>query len=131
MPIIKSAAKRMRQDKKRHAKNLRVKRDLKSATKAFLAEPTFDGMKVVQSKLDTAVKKNILKKNTAARRMSQISATAKAAGVKISTSDKGAKTKSSPVAAKKVADKAAPKKPSSKATSNKPASKNKTVAKKA
>lgn len=102
MPIIKSAQKKMRQDQKRYAKNLRVKRDLRNATKAFESKPTFDGMKEVQSQIDTAVKKNILKKNTGARRMARISKLAKEAGVKIPSAKKKApaKTTAKPAAKK-------------------------------
>lgn len=127
MPIIKSAVKRMKQDKKRYAKNLRVKRDLRNATKAFLAAPTFDGLKAVQSEIDTAVKKNIMKKNTAARKMSQMSKIAKDTGVKIVPGVKKAapKTATKPAAAKKAPAKtAAAKKPvAKKAPAKKPAAK--------
>jgi ribosomal protein S20 len=111
MPIIKSAKKKMRQDKKRYAKNLRVKRDLKNAVKAFNAKPTFDGLKSVQSRIDTAVKKNVLKKNTGARQMAQMSRIAKEAGVKIPksksqvASSKSPVTTAKPIAKKTVATK--------------------------
>ena len=83
MPIIKSATKKMKQDKRRYAQNLRTKRNLRTAVKAFETKPTFDALREVQSKLDTAVKKNVLTKQAAARRLSHLSAAAKAAGVKI------------------------------------------------
>jgi ribosomal protein S20 len=114
MPIIKSAKKQMRQDKKRYAQNLRVKRDLKVATKAFEAKPTFEGLKAVQSRLDTAVKKNVLKPNTGARRMKRFSKLAKQAGVKI-PAKKAAPVK--PVASKTTA------KPAAKTPVKKPAAK--------
>jgi len=115
VPIIKSAQKRMRQDQKRYAKNLRVKRELRDATKAFRAKPTFDGLKNVQSKIDTAVKKNVLKKQTGARRMAEISRFAKAAGVRIPTAP--AKASARQATAKKTVTKtAAAKKPVAKKT---------------
>ena len=113
MPIIKSAKKQLRQNKKRYAKNLRVKRDLRVVIKDFTAKPTFDGLKKVQSKIDTAIKKNILKKNTGARQMVRMSRIAKEAGVKIpkveaKTSARQAKkpvTKTAVKPAKKIAQK--------------------------
>ena len=123
----------MRQDQKRYAKNLRVKRDLRDATKAFRAKPTFDGMKTVQSRIDTAVKKNVLKKQTGARRMAEISRFAKAAGVKIPTAP--AKASAGQAVAKKAAAKPATKttvkpKPATKAApAKKPAAKTSTTKK--
>ncbi|MDR2524307.1 MAG: 30S ribosomal protein S20 [Candidatus Nomurabacteria bacterium] len=125
MPIIKSAKKQMRQDERRYAQNLRTKRALKEATKAFEAKPTFDGLKKVQSRIDTAVKKNVLKKNTGARKMARYSRIAKDAGVKIPSAAKKvaakpvAKVAAKPVA-KKPAAKAAPK-PAAKKPASKPA----------
>ena len=90
MPIIKSAIKRMRQTAKRRARNVATKRDLKSAVKAFLAKPTATGLQAAQSELDTAVKKNLLKKNTASRRKAQLAKVAKDAGVKATAAKKTA-----------------------------------------
>lgn len=127
MPIIKSATKKMKQDKRRYAQNLRTKRALRDAVKAFEAQPTFDALRAAQSKLDTAVKKNVLTKQAAARRLSHLSATAKAAGVKIVAIKKAAaKTTAKPTAktaATKMATKSAAPKPTAKtvAKSAKPA----------
>lgn len=110
MPIIKSAIKRMRQTAKRRARNITVKRDLKGAVKAFVTKPSAEGLQAAQSEIDTAVKKNILKKNTAARRKSQLSRLAKDAGVKLGTAKKvAAKPAATKTAVKKPAVKAAPK----------------------
>lgn len=92
MPIIKSATKKMRQDRERYARNLRTKRAIRTAVKNFEAEPNFDNLREAQSKIDTAVKKNVLTKKAAARRMSHLSAQAKAAGVKIVSVKKSAKS---------------------------------------
>jgi Ribosomal protein S20. len=73
----------MRQDERRRAQNLRTKRAVKSASKAFEAKPTFEALCELQSKIDTAVKKNVIPKNTGARQMKKYSAIAKKAGVKI------------------------------------------------
>lgn len=106
MPIIKSAVKRMKQTVKRNERNVGLKRDIKEATKAFLAKPTSEGLSKAHSTLDTAVKKNLLKKNTVARRKASLAKVAKDAGVKLTPAKKAA-TKAP--AAKKPAAKAAPK----------------------
>lgn len=121
MPLIKSAIKRMRQTAKRRARNITVKRDLKGAVKAFLAKPSSEGLQAAQSELDTAVKKNILPKNTASRRKAQLAKVAKDAGVKA-----GVAKKTAPKAAAKPAAKKAPAK-----TAAKPAAAKKPAAKKA
>lgn len=102
MPIIKSAIKRAKQAIVRRERNVSIKRDIKSATKAFIAKPTATGLSAAHSELDTAVKKKLLKKNTVARRKAQLSKIAKDAGVKLVPAKKAA------VAAKPVV-KAAPK----------------------
>ena len=125
MPIIKSAVKRMHQTVKRKARNQVTKRNLRDETKAFAAaiaakdaKKAGEELKKVQSALDIAVKKNILKKNTAARKMSRLSAQAKAAGVKPLASAK----KAAPKTAKPTA-KAPTKKAPAKAASKKSAAK--------
>lgn len=124
MPLIKSAIKRMRQTAKRRARNITVKRDLKGAVKAFLAAPSADNLKAAQSELDTAVKKNILKQNTASRRKAQLAKVAKDAGVKSAAAPKAAAkptakaaTPAKKAAAKPVAKKAPAKKPATKKAS--------------
>ena len=83
MPIIKSAVKRMRQTAKRRERNVGIKKDIKGAVKAFVAEPSAKNLSKAQSELDKAVKKGLIKKNTAARRKSSLAAAAKKAGVKL------------------------------------------------
>ena len=121
MPIIKSAIKRMHQTAKRRARNVTTKRNLKSAVKAFMLKPTAAGLQAAQSELDTAVKKNVLKKNTASRRKAQLAKIAKEAGVKAAPAAKKAAPAKKPAAkkapAKAPAKKAAPaKKPAAKKT---------------
>ncbi len=128
MPIIKSAIKRMKQAAKRRERNVGIKHDIKSATKAFLAKPTSDGLSAAHSELDTAVKKGLLKKNTVARRKSQLAKAAKDAGVKLTAAKKAtakpsaakkpvAKTAAKPAVTKAVAAKKTPaKKPAVKKT---------------
>ena len=70
MPIIKSAQKAARQTVKRTLHNEQLKKNLKSAIKAFRKHPTIVNLSKAHSELDKAVKKGLLKKNTAARRKS-------------------------------------------------------------
>ena len=112
MPIIKSAIKRAKQTLKRRERNISIKKDIKTAVKAFSAEPSAKTLAAAQSEIDTAVKKGLIKKNTAARRKSALSKIAKKAGVTLEASKKPA---AKPVAAKKTAAKKAPaKKPAAK-----------------
>jgi ribosomal protein S20 len=82
MPIIKSAIKRAKQTIKRRERNIGIKKDIKTATNAFIAAPSAKGLSAAQSELDTAVKKGLLKRNTVARRKALLSKIAKNAGVK-------------------------------------------------
>lgn len=126
MPVIKSAIKRMRQTAKRRERNVATKKDVKSAVKSFIEKPTAKGLSIVQSEIDTAVKKNVLNSKTAARRKSALSRVAKAAGVKL---EAGAAKK--PAAKKTVAAKPAAKKPvAKKPVAKKPAAAKTTTAKK-
>jgi len=133
VPIIKSAIKRMKQTAKRNARNVGIKRDIKTATKAFMAKPTAATLSAVQSEIDTAVKKNLISKATAARRKSGFAKIAKDAGVKLGAATKKAAPAKKPVVAAKPAVKAAPAKKAvvaKKPVAKKPAAK-KPAAKKA
>jgi len=127
VPIIKSAIKRAKQTIKRNERNVGIKRDIKEAVKAFHAKPSAATLAKAQSEIDTAVKKNLLNKNTASRRKAGLSKTAKEAGVKLATTKKAAPAKAAPKAAakpaatKKPAAKAAP--AAKKAPAKKPAAK--------
>jgi ribosomal protein S20 len=120
----------MKQTAAARERNMAVKRDIKLATKAFLAKPTAASLSSAQSKLDTAVKKNILPKATAARRKSALSRIAKEAGVKLAAAP-AKKPATKPAATKKPAAKAAAaKKPAAKkAPAKKPAAKSTTAKK--
>ena len=78
MPIIKSAKKAARQAVKRTAHNQEIKADIKAALKAFKANPTPDNMAKAQSEYDKAVKKGLLKPNTASRRKANLAKIGKA-----------------------------------------------------
>ena len=105
MPIIKSAIKRAKQTLKRRERNISIKKDIKTAVKAFSAEPSAKTLAAAQSEIDTAVKKGLIKKNTAARRKSALSKIAKKAGVTLEAAKKPA---TKPATAKKTAAKKAP-----------------------
>lgn len=111
MPIIKSAIKRAKQTTKRRDRNVSIKQDIKNATKAFIAKPTATTLAAAQGELDTAVKKGLLRKNTVARRKSQLYAIAKSASVKLTV---GSTKKTTVKTVKKAATKSAVKKPATK-----------------
>lgn len=111
MPIIKSAAKRVRQAEKRQTRNAQTKRTLRESTKALEAAVISKDTKKLPKLLadvygayDTAVKKNLIHKNKAARKKSHYSDLVKNASP--------AETKKAPA-----------KKPAAKATTKKPATK--------
>lgn len=106
MPIIKSAQKRMRQALKRRERNVELKKNIKIALKELKANPSAENASKVQSAIDTAVKKNLLKKATGSHRKAAVSKLAKEAGVKLVA--KKEETKKAP--AKKTATKKTTKK---------------------
>ena len=136
MPIIKSAKKAARQSVKRRSNNQQIKKTIRAALKEFHAKPTADNMKKVQSEYDKAVKKGLIKKNTASRRKAKLAIFAKAAGVKNTGAKKAATPKAA--AAKKPAAKTTAakktttvKKPAAKKPATKATTVKKTTAKKA
>lgn len=78
MPIIKSAKKRMKQAQKRQQYNVAVKSSVKKQTKVVRAEIASGDVKsnealvLAIAQLDTAVKKGVLHKRTAARKKSRL-----------------------------------------------------------
>lgn len=79
MPIIKSAKKAARQAEKRTEHNVEIKKAIKAALKAFKNNPTPENLAKAQSEYDKAVKKDLLKKNTASRRKAALHKIAKSA----------------------------------------------------
>ena len=122
MPIIKSAKKAARQAEKRTEHNVEIKKSIKAALKAFKENPTPATLAKAQSEYDKAVKKDLLKKNTASRRKAKLHEIAKKAGMKL---EKTAK----PATKKPAAKEAAAKKPAAKATTAKKAAAKKTAPK--
>lgn len=109
MPIIQSAKKRARQAKVREARNKVTKKNMRSAIKELMVDAKDGGknaaelFKKVQSTIDTAVKKNLIHKNAAARKKSRLNADLKKLKVNPQGS-KSAKIKTVP-AKKKTAPK--------------------------
>lgn len=103
MPIIKSAKKRMRQERKRTAVNKVKKTNLKSLIKKVRIEKSAENLSGVFSALDKAVKTHLIHKNKSARLKSRLS---KNTSVPITTrpSSRGKLTKK--VTKKKVSKKA-------------------------
>jgi len=130
MPIIKSAKKRVRVANKAAVRNSKTKRSLKTAVKAFhtaltgKSKSAAEDLKKAQSEVAKAAKKNVIHKNKAARKQSQLAKAAKAAGVKPAAAKKAAPAKAAAKPAAKPAAKKAPaKKPAAKATATKTAAK--------
>ena len=98
MPIIKSAKKAARQATKRTASNVGIKKNIRLALKEFKKSPTAKNASKIQSEYDKAVKKGLLKKNTASRRKAQVAKFAKAANVKPAAAVKKPTTTKKPVA---------------------------------
>ncbi len=80
MPIIKSAKKALRGSKRKQVFNLRRKKTMKEATKSvrvLVTEKKKDEantkLSVAYKAIDKAVKRGVIKKNTAARRKSGLS----------------------------------------------------------
>ena len=132
MPIIKSAIKRAKQTKVRTARNLGSKRSMRTEIKAVEAavasgkgKEAAEALTRAQSAIDTAVKKNLIHKNRAARKKSQLSAAVKT----VAGSKPSAKAKS-PAAKKPATKKAVAKKPAAKKTPVKKTPAKKTTSKK-
>ena len=80
MPVKRAAMKALRQNRKRHDRNVAIKNNVRKAVKeARRLLATKDKAKAVEAitiavkKLDKAAQKGILKKNTAARLKSRLS----------------------------------------------------------
>jgi small subunit ribosomal protein S20 len=89
MPIIKSAKKRVKTADKATIRNVKVKRSMREALKAFAkalqsgkADEIAKTERAAFSAIDQAAKKAVIHKNKAARQKAQVSARAKASGAK-------------------------------------------------
>jgi len=72
MPITKSAIKTLRKDRRRRLINIKIKDVLRKAVKEFAKKPSEKTIQKYYSAIDTAVKKNMLHKNKAARLKSKV-----------------------------------------------------------
>lgn len=79
MANIKSQIKRNRQNEKRRARNRAVRSELKTRTRSALeaaeagdATAAEEALRLAQKRIDVAVSKGVLSKNTAARRKSRL-----------------------------------------------------------
>jgi len=107
MPIIKSAKKRVKVARKATIRNVKTKRSLKTALKAFQAavssgKKADETQRKVQSNLGKAAKKGVMHKNKVARKQRQLAAAAKAAGVKTAGAKKATAKPTTKSAAKKT-----------------------------
>lgn len=130
MPIIKSAKKRVRTASKATVRNAKTKRAMREAIKEFqtaLNSGKTEKINTARSKavsaIDVAAKKNVIHKNKAARRKSQLNAAFKAASLKPATKSSAKKSPAKPVTAKNAA------KPAAKSSVKKPAVKKPAVKK--
>ncbi len=72
MPVIKSAKKKLRQDKKRQQKNRKTKENVKDLLKKARRNPTRQAVREAVSLVDKAAKKHIFHANKAARMKSSL-----------------------------------------------------------
>lgn len=72
MPIIKSAKKKVKQDKTRRIVNLKTIEKYKGALSLARKKPTLANIKKAESLIDQAAKKKIIHKNKAARLISRL-----------------------------------------------------------
>lgn len=77
MPVIKSAIKKLRQDKKREKQNDTIRATVKSAIKKAQKDTKGESVRAAISLIDKAAKKNIFHKNKAARMKSSLTKIAK------------------------------------------------------
>lgn len=73
MPLIHSAKKKMRQDKKKTLHNSKIKNALKNLIKKMRREPSDKALQEVSSALDKAVKTKLIHANKASRLKSRLS----------------------------------------------------------
>ncbi|MDP3724498.1 MAG: 30S ribosomal protein S20 [bacterium] len=72
MPILRSAIKKLRQDRKRTQHNRAVKTTLKHALDRVVSKPTAKDLSSAFSLLDRAAKRHLIHPNKAARLKSQL-----------------------------------------------------------
>jgi small subunit ribosomal protein S20 len=85
MPVTKQAKKKLRKDKKREAKNLKLKSEFKKIVKKTKKSPTQKSLTQATKAIDKAAKRGLIHKNKAARMKSRLAHTGRPAS---STSSK-------------------------------------------
>ena len=121
MPIIKSAKKRVKVAARANTRNVRTRRTLREAQKAYsVALKAGKPAQIAKtqtaaiSALDIAAKKNVIHRNKAARKKSQLMAQAINAGVKPTVAKSASTKKQTAKTAKASPKKPAAKKPTTK-----------------
>lgn len=72
MPLIKSAKKKLRQDRQRHARHLKMEEQISKLIKSMRRNPSTKLLQEVTSKLDKAAKIHLIHSNKAARLKSHL-----------------------------------------------------------
>lgn len=72
MPITSSAKKALRRSDRQRATNVQVRSRMKTAMDAFTQSPSAQTLSEAFSRIDRAVKNNLLHRNTAARRKARL-----------------------------------------------------------
>lgn len=89
MPLIKSAAKKMRRDARKRKENKNLRLELKKITKEAVENPTPKLVSKATSALDKAVKRGLMHKNTVSRKKSTLAKKLKAIGEPAKNRKKG------------------------------------------
>ncbi len=100
MPVIKSARKKLRKDRKMEKLNSVVKEGYRSAVKKAQKSKTPENVKLAVKLIDKATKKRLLHKNKAARLKSKLSKLAKPASKSNTLANSAAKKISKPASKK-------------------------------
>ncbi len=114
MPVIKSAIKRVRQEKKRKAYNVSVKTGVKAKFKAVRDEVATGKVKSNEDliaaikEIDRAVRKGVIKKQTAARKKSRLTKSYNSVSAKPFGTENPSKPSTKKATAKKAPTKKAP-----------------------
>jgi small subunit ribosomal protein S20 len=88
MPILKNAQKALRVSKRKSVANARIRSRVKTMSAAVVKTPTAETLAHAYSSIDKAVKKNIIRKNKAARLKSQLSKRVPSAKKRVSSTKK-------------------------------------------
>lgn len=94
MPVIKSAIKKLRRDRKKEKQNDFFRKNLDKALRIAEKEKSASKIKDAVSILDKGVKKNLMHKNKAARIKSRLTKLASATKIQAKPLTKNAKTSS-------------------------------------